>query len=163
MLTRLLMIVPGLVFIVNAAVAEEVNVEAVMVPQESMRHDFKDGSKHFVLMVRREGSMKGEGLLAGTHATEFGWHDIDPPSGADPHGYLVLEADNGDVAYIKWQVRAVFFKGEDKPRLADYGHWELVSGTGQFDGKRGIGTLQIKPASPTDRLFILTGEIDDRP
>lgn len=57
----------------------------------------------------------------------------------------------------------MFFKGEYKPRLVDYGHWELVSGTGQFDGKRGVGTLQIKPASPTDRLFMLTGEIDDRP
>lgn len=143
--------------------AEPVQVEAVMAPTQSIRMDFKDGSKRFVLMVQREGEASGSGILAGTKVVEQGWHDINPPMGGDPLGYLEFTAENGDVAYIKWIVRAVFMKGDERPRLIDYGHWELVSGTGQFAGKTGVGTLEIKPASPTDRLFVLAGEIADNP
>ena len=147
----------------TALLAEPVAIEAVMAPTQSIRMDFKDGSNRFVLMVQREGTATGSGALSGAAVVEQGWHDINPPHGGDPQGYLEFTAENGDVAYIKWIVRAVFFKGEERPRLADYGHWELVSGTGQFAGKTGVGTLEIKPASPTDRLFVLAGEIDDKP
>ena len=143
--------------------AADISVNAVMVPQESIKMDFEDGSKHFVLMVRREGKAKGSGVLAGAAVTEYGWHDINPPKDADPHGYLKFKTENGDIANIKWTVRAVFFKGKDEPQLADYGFWELVSGTGQFDGMTGVGTLTIKPASPTNRLFTLNGELAPRP
>ena len=152
----------GLSFAATAGQAEPVTIEAVMAPTQSIRMDFKDGSKRFVLMVQREGEATGSGLLAGASVVEQGWHDINPPFGADPLGYLEFTADNGDVAYIKWTVRAVFAKGEERPRLIDYGHWELVSGTGQFEGKTGVGTLEIKPASQTERLFILAGEIVDK-
>ena len=153
----------GLSLMTSTLWAEPVAIEAVMAPTQSIRMDFKDGSNHFVLMVQREGESTGSGILAGAQVVEQGWHDIHPPFGADPLGYLEFTAENGDVAYIKWTVRAVFVKGDERPRLIDYGHWELVSGTGQFEGKTGVGTLEIKPASPTDRLFVLTGEIADKP
>jgi hypothetical protein len=143
--------------------AEPVSIEAVMAPTQSMRMDFADGSKHFVLMVRREGTAAGSGIFAGAKVVEHGWHDIYPPVAGDPHGYLELTAPNGDVAYLKWTVRAVFIKGEVKPKLLDNGVWELVSGTGQFAGLAGVGSLVIKPASPTDRLFILEGEVGSKP
>jgi hypothetical protein len=117
---------------VSPSYAEEVSVQAVMVPQETIRMDFGDGTKHFVLMVRREGKSEGTGALAGASVSEFGWHDIDPPKDGDPHGYLQFTAENGDVANIKFTVKAVFINDGDKPRLADYGFWELVSGSGQF-------------------------------
>jgi len=47
--------------------------------------------------------------------------------------------------------------------LTDYGHWALVSGSGGFAGMNGVGTLTIKPASKTDRLFTLSGEMGPRP
>ncbi|NQU58264.1 MAG: hypothetical protein HQ513_13590 [Rhodospirillales bacterium] len=143
--------------------ADAISVKAVMVPKESMKMNFNDGSKHFVLLVRREGKAVGEGAFAGADVTEYGWHDINPPIGADPHGYLQFKAANGDIANIKWTVRAVFFKGEKKPRLADYGFWEMVSGTGRFADNTGVGTLTIKAASKTDRLFTLSGEIGQKP
>jgi hypothetical protein len=146
-----------------SVLADMVSVNAVMAPQESIRMDFGDGTKHFVLMVRREGKSEGTGALAGADVTEYGWHDINPPLGADPHGYLQFTTSSGDIANIRWTVRAIFFKGEDKPRLADYGHWELVSGTGQFANMTGVGTLTIKAASKTDRLFTLDGELGPRP
>lgn len=146
-----------------AVMAEAVSVKAVMAPKESMKMTFGDGTNHFVLMVRREGKAEGAGALAGLDVTEYGWHDLNPPVDADPHGYLQFKAANGDIANVKWTVRAVFFKGEKKPRLADYGYWELVSGSGQFAGSTGVGTLTIKPASKTDRLFTLNGEIGKRP
>jgi hypothetical protein len=148
---------------ISQANAEAVNVEAVLAPTDSMRMDFKDGSKHFVLMVRREGVAKGQGIFADANVVEHGWHDIYPPVAGDPHGYLELTAPNGDVAYLKWSVRAVFIKGAEKPALFDNGVWELVSGTGQFAGLAGVGSLIIKPASPTDRRFILEGEVGPRP
>ena len=133
----------------TAAVAEPVSVKAVMVPQETIRMDFGDGSKHFVLMVRREGKSEGTSALAGASVSEFGWHDINPPKDGDPHGYLQFTAENGDIANIKFTVRAVFIKEEEKPRLTE--------------NMTGIGTLTIKSASETDRLFTLDGELGARP
>ncbi len=143
--------------------AENLDVTAVLSPQEQMRFELGDGSPHFVLAVRREGMAEGAGMLAGGKVTEFGWHDIDPPHGGDPQGYLRIETGEGDLAIIRWVVRAVFVKGDAQPRLIDYGHWELVSGTGAFEGMRGVGTLTIKPAGGPDREFALVGEIAPAP
>jgi len=151
------------ILVSTATYAADLSVKAVMAPTQVIKMDFNDGSKHFVAMVRREGIAEGSGALAGASVTEYGWHDINPPKDADPHGYLQFKVANGDIANIKWTVRAVFFKGAEKPRLADYGFWELVSGTGQFEGQTGVGTLTIKPASKTDRTFILDGELGPKP
>jgi len=148
---------------VNLVAAEEISFSSVMTPTESIKMNFNDGSKHFVLMVHREGKVEGTGPLSGTDASEYGWHDINPPVGADPHGYFQFKTKKGDVANIKYTVRAVFFKGKDKPKLVDNGFWELVSGTGQFKGMTGSGTLSIKPASEKDRLFSFQGELGPRP
>jgi len=143
--------------------AAPVSVEAVMTPMEKMKFNFGDGSKQFVLAVRREGKAEGTGILAGASVTEFGWHDINPPFGGDPQGYLKMTDDKGGIAIIRFKVRAVFMKGEKKPKLFDNGYWELVRGTGQFAGKRGVGSLVIKPAGGPKRKFILVGEIGDAP
>lgn len=147
----------------GSAYAAPVSVTTVLDPQEQMRFEMGDGTGHFVLAVRREGVSEGEGLLAGAKVTEFGWHDITPPMAGDPRGYLRFEAENGDVAIIKFTVRAVFMKGADKPELHDNGFWELVNGTGQFEGKRGVGALRIEAAEGPERLFTLEGEIGDKP
>ena len=144
----------------GAAVADPLKVEAVMSPKDKIQLDFNDGSKHFMLMVRREGEAKGIGLLDGTKVIEYGVHDIIPGVGGDPRGYLVMTANNGDIAYIKWQVRAVFVPGPDgKPQLLDNGFWEIAGGTGSFAGAKGAGTLHIKAVSATDRKFILDGDV----
>lgn len=142
--------------------AAELNVKAVMTPKEQMRLEFADGSGHFVLMVRREGKVDGVGPLTGAGVTEYGWHDLVPGVAGDPRGYLVFTLPGGDVAYVKWQVRAVFVPGADgKPKLLDNGFWEIAGGTGMFHGARGAGTLHIKAVSPTDREYSLTGEISN--
>ena len=148
---------------IGSALADPVSVEAVMTPMEEMKFDLGDGSKHFVLAVRREGVAEGDGAFAGASVVEFGWHDINPPVSGDPRGYLQLTADNGDVAVLSWTVRAIFMAGDDGPALFDNGVWELVSGTGQFDGMRGVGSLIIKPAGGPKRLFVLDGEVRPAP
>ncbi len=163
-MARLLLIAAVLIGLAPAALAEPFKVEVVLAPKESMKLAFKDGSKHFVLLVRRKGKAKGDGPFDGASVVEFGWHDIIPGVAGDPHGYLVVTTAGGDIAYLKWSVRAVFLsKPDGAPRLADHGFWELASGTGAFAGKRGVGTLTIKPASKTDRLFTLEGEITPAP
>ncbi len=140
--------------------AEPAQIEAVMTPKQSIRLDFADGSKHFVLMVQREGRATGSGPLAGAQVTEYGMHDSVPGVGGDPRGYLVFTVANGDAAYIKWQVRAVFIPGPDgKPVLLDNGFWEVAGATGGLIGLSGAGILHIKPAGETDRKFILTGDL----
>ncbi len=144
----------------GSAMAAPLNVQATMVPKEKIQLDFKDGSGHFVLMVKREGTAAGTGLLDGAHITEYGRHDIVPGVAGDPSGYLVATKGEGNVAYIKWTVRAVFLPGKDgKPELNDNGFWEVVSGTGSFKGLKGAGVLHIKSANPTDRIFILDGQL----
>ncbi len=141
------------------AAAEPLDIQAVMTPKEQIRLDFKDGSGHFVLMVRREGKATGSGPLAGAAIVEYGRHDIVPGVAGDPSGYLVATKGEGNVAYIKWTVRAVFLPGKDgKPEINDNGFWEVVSGTGTFKGLKGAGTLHIKSATAADRLFTLNGE-----
>lgn len=143
----------------GSAAAEPLNVEAVMTPKEQIRLDFADASKHFVLMVRREGKSTGSGALVGADVVEHGFHDIVPGIGGDPRGYLVFSSANGDKAYIKWRVRAIFVPGPDgKMVLNDNGYWEIAGGTGKFAGLVGAGTMHIKAVSPTDRKFILTGD-----
>jgi len=144
----------------GAGISAPMNIEAVMSPTEQIRLDFADGSKHFVLMVRREGKASGNGPLAGAGVTEHGWHDIVPGDSGDPRGYLTFASPDGDMAYVKWTVRAVFVPGADgKPLLLDQGVWEVVGATGKFKGMKGAGTLNIRPASETDRRFILQGEL----
>lgn len=144
----------------NSALAEEVELQAVMVPQEQIRLDFEDGSKHFVLFVRREGKAEGGGPLDRSAVTEYGMHDIVPGEGGDPIGYLRFQAEDGALAYVRWRVRAVFVPGSDgKPQLLDNGTWEVVGGTGQFGGLAGAGTMNIKPVNETDRRFILKGDL----
>lgn len=146
--------------IAATAVAEPVRVEAVMSPKEQIRLDFEDGSKHFVLMVRREGRAEGSAIFEGASVVEYGMHDIVPGIGGDPRGYLVLALPSGDTAYIKWQVRAIFVPGSDgKPVLLDNGFWEVGGGTGRFAGMKGAGTLHIKAVNQTDRRFILEGDL----
>ena len=81
---RMAMAAIGLVTLASSAWAEPVSVTAVMVPQEQMKFEMGDDTKHFVLAVRRDGQAEGEGALAGATVTEFGWHDINPPFGGDP-------------------------------------------------------------------------------
>lgn len=58
-------------------------------PKEQIKRDFKDGSGHFVLMVKREGNASGTGLLNGAQILEYGRHDIVLGVAGDPSGYLV--------------------------------------------------------------------------
>jgi len=146
----------------GSATAEPVAVEALLTAQEQMRIDFADNSGHWVLAVRREGQAEGSGVFAGASVTEFGWHDVHPPISGRPQGYLQMTTENGDVAVLQWAVRATFIKGEEGPALHDNGVWELVSGTGQFENKRGVGSLVIRPQGGPN-LFILEGEVGDAP
>jgi hypothetical protein len=145
---------------VSAAVAAPIMVEAVLTPKEQIRLDFAEGSKQFVLMSKREGKASGSGPLVGAAVTEYGLHDIVPGTSGNANGYLVFTASDGDIAYVKWLLRAVFVQGPGgKPALLDNGVWEAVGGTGKFKGLKGAGRLNIKPVSPTDRNYILEGEL----
>lgn len=146
---------------VGSAVAEPVSVEVLLKPTETMKFEFADGSKHFVLAVHREGKAEGSGPFAGAAVQEVGWHDVNPPVSGDPLGYLQVTAQNGDIAILRWSVKAVFTKVGGKPSLSDNGVWTLVRGTGQFADKRGVGTLVIKPQGGPN-LFILEGEVGDK-
>lgn len=144
----------------GVALAAPLNVQVLLQPKEQIRLDFKDGSGHFVLMVKREGVASGSGLFDGASVVEYGRHDIVPGVAGDPSGYLVVGKDDGSLAYLKWTVRAVFLPGKDgKPEINDNGFWEVVSGSGAFKGLKGAGTLHIRSAGPSDRIFILDGQL----
>jgi len=159
-LVRLLAGITLLGVAVSPASADPLKIEAVVSTKEQVRLDFADGSSHFVAMVRREGKATGQGLLSGAAVNEYGRHDVIPGVGGDAGGYLVFALPDGDVANIKWLLRAVFVPGPDgKLKVLDTGVWEVVSGTGKLKGLRGAGTLNLKPVSATDRNFILQGEL----
>jgi hypothetical protein len=64
-----LSLIAGLMFSATSlASAEPVKFNALVAQKEAIRLDFADNSKHFFLLVRREGKSEGQGPLAG--ATE---------------------------------------------------------------------------------------------
>lgn len=159
------------VFAVSGAMptmAEPVAITSVLSPVETMRMGFEDGTRHFVLIEQRQGTVEGEGLFSGAQINEFGWHDIVPGQSGDPLGYIELTTPNGDIAYIQWHARAVFREGVQGPPMV-HGLWELMSGTGAFTTMRGLGTLQIGPgngpnggAGLPERRYTLQGELSAR-
>lgn len=160
--SRFVLAVAAAAVLAGSAAAESVSIEAVLTPQEQMKFDLADGSKHFVLAIRREGKAEGSGPFAGATMTEIGWHDVNPPISGDPHGYFQITTPNGDVAILQWAAKAAFVQGaEGKPALVNSGVWTLVSGTGQFAEKRGVGSLVIEPQGGPTR-FILEGDVGDK-
>jgi hypothetical protein len=146
--------------VVAAASAAPMKVEALLNPEQQIRLDFADASKHFVMMVKRGGKASGSGPLAGTAVTEYGRHDIVRGVNGNAGGYLVFTQPNGDIAYIRWELSAVFVTGSNgKPKLINNGLWEVVGGTGEFEGLQGAGKLQIKFPSKTERNYVLEGEL----
>jgi hypothetical protein len=140
--------------------AEQVKFEAHVAQKEAIRLDFVDASKRFFLMVRREGKTEGQGPLAGANVQEYGVHDVVPGVGGEPHGYLEFAAPDGSKAYLKWTIQAVFVPGLDgKPKLLDNGIWQVVGGTGRWEKLKGAGTFRLRFPGPTDRRFVMEGEL----
>ncbi len=141
------------------AAAEPIAIKAVMAPKEQIRYDFPTPDKHFVVMVRREGTVRGTAAFEEAQGIEYGVHDITPGVGGNPRGYYVATLKNGDKAVIEWSVQATFIPGPDgKPKLLDNGVWKFIGGTGRLAGIQGAGTMHITAVSPTDREFAFTGE-----
>ncbi len=144
----------------SLAQPEPIKVEATLIQKENMRMDFADGSKRYLLMTRREGKATGQGLLVGATATEWGTHDVTPGTGANGQGYLVFAMPDGDFAYLKTQFRATTVTGPDgKPKNLLNGSWEVVGSSGNLKGLQGAGTLHVNVVGPTDRQWVLEGEL----
>jgi hypothetical protein len=143
-------LVAGLMAVtMSMARAETVKFEALVAQKEAIRLDFADGSKHFFLLVRREGKSEGQGVLADATVTEYGAHDIVPGVGGEPRGYLEFTKADGDKAYIKWTIQAIFVPGPDsKPKLLDNGLWQVVSGTGKLAKLKGAGSFHLVATGP---------------
>ncbi|MGE0521639.1 MAG: hypothetical protein AB7O60_01215 [Variibacter sp.] len=149
-----------LVITASTALAEPVKFDALVIQKEALRLDFADKSKHFFLLVRREGKSEGQGPLAGATVQEYGAHDITPGVGGEPRGYLEFTKADGDKAYIKWTIQATFVQESDgKPKLLDNGVWQVVSGTGKLEALKGAGTLHLIATAATERRFVLDGEL----
>jgi len=141
----------------GAALAAPMKIEAVVTPKTESKLEFADGTKRYLLATQREGKTVGTGPLAGASMIEWGVHDVDPASGANASGYLVFTSSVGDIAYLKYQFRAVPVAGPDgKPRFIANGFWETAGGTGKLKGLRGAGTVQV---DPRERRWILNGEL----
>jgi hypothetical protein len=149
-----------LLIVASLVQAEPVKFEALVAQKEAIRLDFADASKHFLLLVRREGKSQGQGPLANAAVQEYGAHDIVPGVGGEPRGYLEFATMDGDKAYIKWVIQAVFVPGpEGRPKLLDDGVWQVIGGTGKLEKLKGAGTFHVLPTGPTERRFVMEGEL----
>lgn len=142
------------------ALAEPVKFNALVTHKEASRLDFADNTKHFFMFVRREGKSEGQGPLAGATVQEYGAHDIVPGVGGEANGYLEFVKPDGDKAYIKWMIQAVFVSGPDgKPKLLPNGVWQVVGATGKLAKLKGAGAFHLITTAPTERRFDLEGEL----
>jgi hypothetical protein len=140
--------------------AAPVKVEAVISPKAESKLEFVDGSKRYLLATQREGKATGNGPLAGATMLEWGTHDVTPGIGVFGNGYLMFTTTEGDVAYLKYQFRAIPVPGPDgKPQNLINGFWEVVGSTGKLKDLRGAGTLHVNTVSPKERQWILEGDL----
>lgn len=148
----------------TSASAEPITLDAVVMPKDQIRLDFKDDENHFLMLTQREGKAAGDGIFAGAAVAEYGMHDVTRGQGGKASGYLVATTSEGDVAYFHWRLRALFVAGPDgKAKVIDNGLWELAGGTGRFESMRGVGTLVLEFVSKTDRRYLLQGDISPAP
>jgi hypothetical protein len=145
----------------GAADAEHVKFDAVVAAKGDVALEFADGSQHVVRLVQREGPAKGEGSLSGATLLEWGMHDMNLAKGyADGTGYLVATKSPGDMAYLKFQWRAIMVKGTDgKPMPLLGGQWEVVGATGKLKGLTGLGTMRIEVLEGSSRHWMFEGEL----
>ncbi len=156
----------GLILCLGAtgAAAEPMTLDVVLSPKDQINLDFKDDSRHFVILMQREGSADGSGVFEGAKVVEYGMHDVTSGDSADASGYFEATTTGGDIAYFRWRLRAVFVAGPDgKAKVINSGYWELSGGTGQFASLRGVGTLLLEFVSKTDRRYLLEGDISPAP
>jgi hypothetical protein len=141
--------------------AEQVRFDAVVASKADVSLEFADGSQHVVRLVQREGTIKGTGALSGATVLEWGMHDMLFAKGtADGNGYLVVTRAPGDIAYLKFQWRAILANGADgKPVPLMGGHWEVVGSTGALKGLAGFGTMRIDVLKGTQRHWLFDGEL----
>jgi hypothetical protein len=157
---RLIAVAVSCAVVSGAALAAPMKIEAVIAPKTETKLEFADGSKRYLLATQREGKAAGSGPLAGATMLEWGVHDVTPAVGANANGYLVFTTTGGDIAYLKYQFRAVAVPAPDgKSRFLANGFWETTGGTGNLKGLRGAGTVRINSTSPTERHWILEGDL----
>jgi hypothetical protein len=144
----------------SPAWTEPVKFDVLVVEREAVRLNFADSSKHLFALVRREGKSHGQGPLAGATVQEYGAHDVVPGVGGEPRGYLEFTKPDGDKAYIRWTMEVLYVPGPDgKPSGLYNGVWQVVSGTGKLEKLKGAGTLHMVATGPTERRFVLDGEL----
>jgi hypothetical protein len=57
-------------------------------------------------------------------------------------------------------IQATFVPGPDgKPKLLDNGVWQVMGGAGKLEKVKGAGTFHLVPTGPTERSFVLKGEL----
>ena len=141
--------------------AAPVKVEAVISTTAESKLEFADGSNRYLVAIQRQGKATGNGPLAGATMLEWGMHDVTPGIGFFGNGYLVFTITEGDIAYLKYQVRGIFaVPGPDgKPQNLVNGFWEVAGSTGKLKGLRGAGTLRINIVSPKERHWIFEGDL----
>lgn len=148
----------------TGAAAEPMILDVVLSPKDQISLDFKNDSRHFVILMQREGSADRSGVFKGAKVVEYGMHDVTRGDGGKASGYLEATTTGGDIAYFRWRLRALFVAGPDgKAKVINNGYWELTGGTGQFATMRGVGTMLLEFVSKTDRRFVLEGDISPAP
>ena len=144
--------------------AAPVRVEALISTKTETRLDFADGSKRYLVAIQREGKATGSAPLAGATMLEWGVHDVIPGVGISGGGYLVFTTAEGDIAYLKYQMRGTPMPAQDgRPRNLVNGSWEVVSSTGKLKQLQGAGILRVNVISPNERSWILEGELVQTP
>ena len=88
------------------ASADPMILDAVLSTKADISLAFKDDSRHFVTLLRREGSATGDGVFKDAQVVEYGMHDVTRGDSAKASGYIEATTSGGDVAYFRWQLRA---------------------------------------------------------
>jgi hypothetical protein len=130
------------IFLVGEAMAgEKFKVRAVIITTKWQQIDVGDEEGHVVGVFECKGiqtNMEGKWFDDGWLDIEKGFADINVKTGAASIGiYGWLTDKDGD---------KIYYKGESKNFTSS--SWQIVKGTGKFEGIRGGGTAKLGSAAP---------------
>lgn len=110
-------------------------------PDSQQSIDVGDRAHHMLAIVKQSCTWSNPIEIAGVKAKTYATSISSDDSGArgQDRGYVVVEMENGDKAYVRFQGTAVLKDGA--PQSTE-GTWTFSGGTGKLKGLKGKGTYK---------------------
>jgi len=121
-----------------------------------------DAPGHVLLLLEAKGTNENTGStpwMERSSLSSSGTADL--LAGNGPHQGYIVEVENGDTSYVRWNGRVTTTLADGKNPLTSFeGQWTKNGGSGRFSRVTGAGTYHGRFTSQTAYTTDWTGEVN---